>query len=49
MRVNVGLPGPVSVGGDAPQGCGVLVVLAFVMPVLCCFGWAIMKYAVENF
>jgi hypothetical protein len=44
MRVNVGLPGPVSVGGNVSAGCGGVIILAVVLPVLCCFGYSIVKY-----
>lgn len=36
MRVNVGLPGPVSVGGEAPKGCGTVLLLAFLPITLFC-------------
>lgn len=49
MRVNVGLPGPFSVSGNAPKGCGPWLLLAGVVLVLYCCGGAIINSFLERF
>lgn len=43
MRINVGLPGPVSVSGNVPSGCMAPVLLVGALLTLLCFGSAIVK------
>lgn len=43
MRINVGLPGPVSVSGNVPSGCAGPVLLVLSVLTLLCFGSAIIK------
>lgn len=48
MRINVGLPGPFSVGGNLPKGVGPLIVLLILMVFLCCCGAGIVQNYVDK-
>lgn len=48
MRINVGLPGPFSVGGNLPKGAGPLLALLVLIVILCCCGGAITQNFLEQ-